>query len=179
MRFRALGLPPAAVIELVPHADERGFFARTACESEFAEQGIPTRFPQCNLSRNLKRGTLRGMHYEAPFGAKIMRCTRGAAYDIMVDLRAGSPTRFRWVGVELTAERGDAVYVPAGFAHGFLTLSDDTDLLYQMADSYRPDSARGFRFNDPKFAFEWPEAPRVVSERDAAYPDFDPATVGG
>lgn len=175
MRFRALGLDPACVLELEPHADERGFFARTACEREFAAHGLPTHFPQSNLSRNTRRGTLRGMHYEAPFGAKIMRCVAGAAHDILIDLRPASPTRWKWVGVTLTAEQGDAIYVPAGFAHGFLTLADHTDLLYQMADSYRPDSARGFRWNDSRFDFRWPEQPTVVSERDSSYPDFDPS----
>ena len=127
MRFVATELSPAVVIDLEPRADDRGFFARTFCERELAEHGLPARFPQCNLSRNRRARTLRGMHYNAlPHReAKIVRCSSGAIYDVIVDLRTGSPTRFQWCAVELTAERGNALYVPEGFAHGFVTLADD------------------------------------------------------
>jgi len=174
VRFAETRLPGAYVIELEPNVDERGFFARTFCEREFAEHGLPTRFPQCNLSRNRRRGTLRGMHFETPptSESKLVRCSTGAVYDVIVDLRPDSPARFRWLGIELTAESGRALFVPAGFAHGFLTLTDDTDVFYHMGDSYRPGSARGFRWNDPRFDITWPSAPGTISERDAHYPDF-------
>jgi dTDP-4-dehydrorhamnose 3,5-epimerase len=176
MRFTETKLAGAFVIELEPRLDERGFFARTFCEREFAEHGLPTRFPQCNLSRNRSRGTLRGMHYEAPPSAesKLVRCLTGAIFDVIVDLRPGSATRFAWTGVELSGETGRALFVPAGFAHGFLTLKDDSDVFYHMGDSYRPDAARGFRWDDPLFAIEWPAAPSSIAERDANYPDYEP-----
>lgn len=180
MRFAETALHGAYVIELEPNVDERGFFARTFCEREFAEHGLPTRFPQCNLSRNRRRGTLRGMHFEAPptQESKLVRCSTGAVYDVIVDLRPASATRLGWFGVELTAESGRALFIPAGFAHGFLTLADDTDVFYHMGDSYRPGSARGFRWNDPRFGIRWPAAPVTMSERDAAYPDYRDATDG-
>lgn len=180
MRFAETALSGAYVIELEPNVDARGFFARTFCEREFAEHGLPTRFPQCNLSRNRRLGTLRGMHFEAPPTAesKLVRCSTGAVYDVIVDLRPASATRFRWFGVELTAESGRALFIPAGFAHGFLTLADDTDVFYHMGDSYRPGSARGFRWNDPRFGITWPTAPLTMSDRDASYPDYRDATEG-
>jgi len=161
--------------------DERGFFARTFCERELEQHGLPTRFPQCNLSRNRRRGTLRGMHYEATPSAesKLVRCVTGAIFDVIVDLRPGSATRFAWIGVELSGETGRALFVPAGFAHGFLTLSDDSDVFYHMGDFYRPEAARGFRWNDPLFAIQWPAPPNSIAERDASYPDYEPAAVGG
>jgi dTDP-4-dehydrorhamnose 3,5-epimerase len=174
MRFTELSLAGAFVIDLEPHPDERGFFARCFAEEEFAQRGLTVRFPHCNLSRNLREGTLRGMHYAvAPSEeSKVVRCTTGAICDVIVDIRRGSPTFGRWERVELTAENGRAVYIPAGLAHGFLTLVDHTDVFYQMGDIFRPGTARGFRWNDETFAIEWPHAPRVISARDAGYPGF-------
>jgi dTDP-4-dehydrorhamnose 3,5-epimerase len=172
--FKETELSGAYLIELEQHADERGFFARVFCEREFAAHGLPTRFPQSNLSRNRRAGTLRGMHYNAlPFAeAKVVRPESGAIYDVIVDLRPGSPTRMKSLGVELRASAATALFVPAGFAHGFLTLADDTDVHYQMSEFYRADAARGFRFDDPAFEIRWPRSVAVIAERDASYPDF-------
>jgi dTDP-4-dehydrorhamnose 3,5-epimerase len=179
--FEQTTLKGAFVVEIEPRPDERGFFARTFCEREFAEHGLPARFPQCNLSRNTRGGTLRGMHYQAaPLReAKLVRCVSGAIWDVIVDLRPQSPTRFGSVGVELSADNARALFVPEGFAHGFLTLQDNSDVFYQMSEFYRPDGARGLRWNDPFFDLRWPSAPRVISERDASYPDFDPGHFDG
>jgi dTDP-4-dehydrorhamnose 3,5-epimerase len=181
MRFRETELAGAFVVELSPHADERGFFARTFCEEEFAARGLPARFPQSNLSRNGRAGTLRGMHYNsAPHReAKLVRCTSGAIWDAIVDLRAGSPTRLRWLGLELTAESGDALFVPEGFAHGFLTLQDSTDVSYWMGRSYVAGAARGFRWDDPRIGIRWPRPPALLSGRDAGWAAFDEATFDG
>ncbi len=176
MRFTELQLPGAYLIELEPSLDERGFFARTFAEEELAERGLPTRFPHGNLSRNKRKGTLRGMHYSVPPSqeSKIVRCTAGAIYDVIVDLREGSATRGRWLHAELTAENATALYIPSGFAHGFLTLIDDTDVHYQMGDVFRPDTARGVRWNDPALDIRWPQPPQLIAPRDAGYEDFRP-----
>jgi dTDP-4-dehydrorhamnose 3,5-epimerase len=181
MRFEATPLTGAWVIELEPNVDDRGFFARTFCAREFADRGLPTGFPQSNLSRNTHAFTLRGMHFNTSRQAesKIVRCTRGAIHDVIIDLRGPSETYGRSFAVELRAVDGRALFVPAGFAHGFLTLEDDTDVEYQMGDFYVPEAARGFRWNDPAFYVEWPSAPAVISPRDASYPDFDPAVLHG
>jgi dTDP-4-dehydrorhamnose 3,5-epimerase len=175
VRFTETSLPGAFLIALDRHDDERGSFARTFCEREFEAHGLPTRFPQCNLSHNRVRGTLRGMHYQAAphREAKLVRCTTGAIHDVIVDLREASPTRLRWAGFDLSAEDGTALYIPPGFAHGFLTLEDATDVFYQMGEFYVPDAARGFRWNDPAFSIEWPFPPVTMSDKDGAYPDFD------
>ncbi len=180
MRFTELELSGVFLIELSVNADERGFFARTFCERELAEHGLPVRFPQCNLSRNTRAKTLRGLHYEALPSSeyKLVRCAAGAIWDVVVDLRPGSPTRFKWVGVELSAEQGQALFVPPGFGHGFLTLADATDVFYHMGDFYRPGAGRGARYDDPLFGIRWPHPPSVISERDATYPDFDGASEG-
>jgi dTDP-4-dehydrorhamnose 3,5-epimerase len=180
MRFTESALAGAYLIDLEPHVDERGFFARSFCEREFSAHGLPDRFPQCNLSRNRKRGTLRGMHFEAPPSteSKLVRCVSGAIYDAIVDLRPGSRTHMQWCAVELSAENGRALFIPAGFAHGFLTLADDTDVFYHMGDFFRPGSARGARWNEPRFGIAWPKDPSVIAERDANYPDFDPGIFG-
>ena len=180
MLFNESELRGAYVIELEPHLDERGFFARTFCEHEFAARGLPVRFPQCNLSRNTKRGTLRGMHYEAPPSSesKLVRCVAGAIQDVIIDLRPNSATLLNWLSVQLSAHNGRALFVPGGFAHGFITLSNDTDVLYHMGDFFQPGGARGLRWNDPRFGITWPLEPSVISERDANYPDFDPSTLG-
>jgi dTDP-4-dehydrorhamnose 3,5-epimerase len=176
VQFQALPLAGSYVLELEPHADERGFFARTFDEAEFASHGLATRFPQSNLSRNKRAGTLRGMHYAvAPSEeSKVIRCTSGGIYDVIVDLRSDSPSYTHWVHVELTAENGLALYVPVGFAHGFLTTADDTDVHYQMGDVFKPETARGFRWNDPTFGIRWPAQPAVIAPRDATYADFRP-----
>lgn len=185
-RVRSVQIERAAldgsfVIDAEPHVDDRGAFVRTFCELEFAAAGLPTRFPQCNLSTNHRAGTLRGMHYNAaPHGeSKIVRCVRGSVYDVIVDIRAGSPSRLQWLGMELSASNQRSLFVPAGFAHGFITLADDTDVLYHMGALYRPDAARGFRWNDPAVTIEWPLTPLVMSSSDATYPDLDPAELVG
>jgi dTDP-4-dehydrorhamnose 3,5-epimerase len=157
--------------------DQRGFFARTWCQEEFAAQGLNHRLAQCNVSFNLRKGTLRGMHYqESPHGeAKLVRCTAGAIYDVIVDLRADSSTYKEWTAAVLTAEKRNMMYVPEGCAHGFLTLADDAEVFYQMSELYRPESARGVRWNDPAFQIAWPMAIDVISERDRSYADFEEA----
>jgi dTDP-4-dehydrorhamnose 3,5-epimerase len=174
--FKETDLRGAFLIDLEERGDDRGSFARVFCEREFEAHGLPTRFPQSNLSRNRKAGTLRGMHYNlAPFAeAKLVRAQSGAIHDVIVDLRPGSATYLRSVGVELSAATGRALFVPAGFAHGFITLADDTDVHYQMGEFYQADAARGFRWNDPAFSLSWPRPVTVIAERDANYPDFDP-----
>jgi dTDP-4-dehydrorhamnose 3,5-epimerase len=152
--------------------DERGFFARTWCQKEFETHGLESRLVQCSVSFSPQRGTLRGVHYQAaPHGeAKLVRCTRGAIYDVIVDLRPDSPTARAWVAVELTAENRLALYIPPGLAHGFLTLSDDCEVFYQMSEFFHEPSARGVRWNDPAFGIEWPAKPTLISQRDASYP---------
>lgn len=157
--------------------DDRGFFARAWCDEEFANHGLSPRLRQCNISYNNKRGTLRGLHYQmSPFEeAKLVRCTRGAIFDVIVDLREDSPTYLCWEGVELTDENRCMLYVPERFAHGFQTLADNTEVFYQMSEVYAPDYARGYRWNDPAFAIKWPEDVSVISPRDRAYDDFQPS----
>jgi dTDP-4-dehydrorhamnose 3,5-epimerase len=173
--FHETPLKGAYRIELEQFVDERGSFARTFCDQEFEAHGLPARFPQHSLSRNLKAGTLRGMHFNVrPLAeAKLVRATRGAIFDVIVDLRQGSPTRLQSFGAELSAERGTALFVPAGFAHGFITLADDTDVTYLMSELYRPEAGRGFRYDDPLFGLVWPRSPSLINQRDATYPDFD------
>jgi dTDP-4-dehydrorhamnose 3,5-epimerase len=173
--FRETPIPGAFVVEPERIEDERGFFARTWCEREFREHGLDPRLAQCSVSFNRRAGTLRGMHYQAaPHGeAKLVRCTMGAIYDVVVDLRPDSPAFRRWTAVELSARNRRMLYIPEGLAHGFQTLEPDTEVFYQISEFYHPGSARGVRWNDPAFGIEWPEAAeRVMSERDAAYPDF-------
>jgi len=174
--FTELDLPGAHVIDLEPHRDERGFFARTWCRREFWDHGLETRIAQCNLSYNRRRGTLRGMHYQAPphGEVKLVRCVRGAFVDVIVDLRPESATRGCHAAVELTAENRRALYVPRGFAHGFQTLEDDTEILYQMSEFHAPEHARGYRHDDPAFGIEWPVEPPIVNDRDLEWPPFDP-----
>lgn len=175
MKFTQTPLGGAFVVDLEPHADERGFFARTFCAREFAAQGLNDRVVQCSFSRNRRRGTLRGMHWQAtPHGeCKLIRCTRGAIYDVIIDLRRNSPTFRRWFAVELTAENGRALYVPPDCAHGFQTLEDNTEVFYQMSEYFVPESARGVRWNDPAFGIKWPEVgERIMNARDAGYADF-------
>jgi dTDP-4-dehydrorhamnose 3,5-epimerase len=176
VKFIETPLPGVWVIELEEIGDERGWFARTFDAEEFRARGLNPAVVQCNASFNARRGTLRGMHYQAePHGeSKLVRCVRGAIFDVAVDLRPDSASYRDWHGVELSAENRLAFYIPAGLAHGFQTLADDCELLYQMGHPYIPDAARGVRFDDPAFAISWPSphGERIVSERDASYPDF-------
>jgi dTDP-4-dehydrorhamnose 3,5-epimerase len=171
-------LPGAYVVELERLADERGWFARTFDAQEFAALGLDARVSQCNTSFNGRAGTLRGMHFQArPHGeAKLVRCTSGAIYDVIVDLRPDSPAFCRWFGIELRAGATSSLFVPDGMAHGFQTLEDASEVHYQMSYHYVPEAARGVRWDDPSFGIEWPPAPgeRMLSERDASYPDFRP-----
>jgi dTDP-4-dehydrorhamnose 3,5-epimerase len=162
------------IVELEPRRDERGFFARSFCESEFGARGLATRYPQCNVSYNRARFTLRGLHYAAApqREEKLVRCTRGSVYDVILDLRAGSSTCFQWCAVELTADNYRMLYIPAGVAHGFLTLVEDTEVFYQMGSAYVPEVARGVRWNDRRFGIEWPHYPASISARDSGWPDF-------
>jgi dTDP-4-dehydrorhamnose 3,5-epimerase len=181
MLFESTLLGGCWIIGIEPHHDERGFFARAFCEREFGERGLCTRYPQSNLSLNTRAHTLRGMHYQAAphREAKVVRCVSGAIHDVVVDLREGSPTRFRSVAVHLSADNRRALYVPPGCAHGFLTLEDETEVLYQMGEFHVPEAARGFRWDDPRFGIEWPAPPAVISERDRGYPGFDPEHFDG
>lgn len=171
MKFAPTPLAGAYVVELERLEDERGFFARSFCQDEFRRHGLKPAIAQCNVSWNRKRGTLRGLHFQAAphEEAKVVRCTRGAIWDVIVDLRAASPTRWRWHALELNADNRLALYVPEGFAHGFQTLSDDSEVLYQMSESYHPDLARGLRWDDPKLGIRWPIPDPVLSPRDRAY----------
>jgi len=172
--FTETKLAGAFVIELERHTDERGFFARTFCQQEFEAHGLKAEVAQCNVSFNKRKGTLRGMHYQAaPFAeAKLVRCTAGSIYDVIIDLRPASSTFKRHFGVELSAENRRMLYIPESFAHGFQTLEDDTEVFYQMAQPYSAEHARGVRWNDPAFGIEWPKGERIIIERDQNYPDF-------
>jgi dTDP-4-dehydrorhamnose 3,5-epimerase len=173
VRFLPTSLAGVFVIEQERHSDERGYFARTWCVEELAAHGLESRLAQCSVSFNHRRGTLRGMHYQAPPFAevKLVRCARGALFDVAVDLRPDSPQFRRWVGVELTPENGRALYVARGFAHGFLTLADATEVSYQISAPFRPECARGVRYDDPLFAIDWPRKVEVIAARDRDYPD--------
>lgn len=174
MRFVETPLRGAYLIEIEPVTDPRGFFARTWCAEEFAAHGLNAALSQCNISVSHQRATLRGMHYQsAPHEeAKLVRCTRGAIYDVIIDLRPQSATFRHWFSATLTAESHRMLYVPEGFAHGLLTLEDETEVFYQMSVPYAGASARGVRWNDPTFGIEWPEAPQTMSEKDRDWPDF-------
>jgi dTDP-4-dehydrorhamnose 3,5-epimerase len=176
MIFKGTELGGAFLIEPERLEDDRGFFARTFDRSIFKEHGLIADVVQCNVSFNRRRGTLRGMHYQTPPFAedKLVRCTRGAIHDVIVDLRPDSATYLRHIGLSLTADNQEMVYVPKGFAHGFLTLVDDTEVTYQMSAPYAPDHARGIRWNDPAAGIRWPAEVLVISERDRTLPDFEP-----
>ena len=174
MKFSPTALVGAYVIDIEPVADERGFFVRSWCREEFARRGLNPDLAQCSISFNKKRGTLRGMHYQAKphEETKVVRCTRGAIYDVIVDLRPESSTFRKWIAVELRADNRRMLYIPVGLAHGFQSLTDDTEVFYQISAPYHPESARGARWNDPAFGIEWPVAERVISDKDRQYPDF-------
>ena len=194
MIFKETKLKGAFIIEPEKIEDERGFFARTYCRREFESHGLKPYVVQCNISYNKRRGTLRGMHYQVgPYEeAKLVSCIRGALYDVIIDLRSDSPTYRQWIALELSGHNAahcspltavsahcspltvnyNMLYIPEGFAHGFLTLTDNTEVFYQMSEFYMPESARGVRWNDPAFGIMWPIDVAVISERDSKYPDF-------
>jgi dTDP-4-dehydrorhamnose 3,5-epimerase len=174
MIWRETELPGAFVVETEPIEDERGWFARIHDESELEERGLASRFVQSSIAFNKEWGTLRGLHYQAEphVEAKLVRCIRGAVHDVIVDLRPSSATFKRWAAVELSAAGGKMLYVPEGLAHGYLTLEDETETLYLISAAYAPEAARGVRWDDPAFGIEWPHDPRVMSEKDKAWPDF-------
>lgn len=174
MIFNETALPGAWIIELQRFEDDRGFFARSFCQEEFASRGLKTAVAQCNVSFNKKKGTLRGMHFQkAPKAeAKLVRCTRGAIHDIIIDLRPDSSTYCKWTAVELSAEKGTALYIPEGFAHGFQTLVENSEVFYQMYEYFAPECADGVRWDDPAFGIKWPLQHPILSAKDLAYDDF-------
>lgn len=173
MKFVPTPIVGVVRVEAEPHADDRGLFARLHCPEEFAAAGIAFAPAQTSVSRNPTAGTLRGMHYQAAPHAetKLVRVTRGRVFDVAVDLRTDSPTYRRWTGAELSAENLVGLFIPEGIAHGFLTLEPDSDVVYQIAPAYRPGHDAGVRWNDPAFGIDWPAQPKLISERDASYPD--------
>lgn len=177
MKFTETPLAGAFVVDLEPRADDRGFFARTFCRDEFRAHGLKDITAQCNLSTNHRAGTLRGMHYQLPPAteSKLVRCTRGAIYDQIVDLRPGSPTYLQAFGIELTADNRTALYVPDLFAHGYLALTDGAEVFYQVSEFYTPGYERGIRHDDPALGLAWPIPITEISDKDAHWPDFDPA----
>jgi dTDP-4-dehydrorhamnose 3,5-epimerase len=174
MIFNESPLAGAYLVELEPLADERGFFDRSYCAEEFAAHGLPE-LRQCSVSYNRRAGTLRGMHYQAAPREehKLVRCTAGAIFDVIVDVRPASPTYRRWFAAELTAANRRSLFIPPGFAHGFMSLSEDTEVYYMISVAHSPELSRGYRWNDPAFAIEWPMPPVVISPRDASYPLLD------
>ena len=172
MKFIETKLKGAWIIEPERLEDERGFFARSFCQNEFEAHGLNSRVVQCNISYNKREGTLRGMHYQvAPMAeAKLVRCTRGAIYDVIIDLRPESPTYCQWLAEELNAENSKMIYIPEGFAHGFQTLQNDTEVFYQMSEFYSPEHARGVQWDDPVFGIEWHLNTKIISEKDNNYP---------
>lgn len=176
MKFLPTGFDGLHVVDIEPRCDMRGFFARTWCEREFADAGLESRLVQCSMSHNLRRGTLRGMHYQTPpcEEVKLVRCTAGAIHDVVIDLRRDSVTYLRAFAVELSAANRRSLYIPAGFAHGFQTLADATEVSYQMSEFFAPEHARGIRWNDPRFAIDWPVDDPIVLDRDDSYPDYVP-----
>jgi dTDP-4-dehydrorhamnose 3,5-epimerase len=172
MIFTESPLPGAFLVDLEPLADERGFFARSFCADEFAAKGLGVEWRQCSVSFNARKGTLRGLHYQAaPHEEhKLVRCTAGAIFDVIVDIRPHSTGYRRWFGAELTALNRRSLYIPPGYAHGFVTLSDDAEVYYMISVAHAPAQARGFRWSDPAFGIQWPVTPSIISSRDAAYP---------
>ena len=176
MQFEPLELAGATLVRVERHADARGFFARTVCADEFRAHGLPAQFVQSSISCTARRGTVRGMHWQwPPFQeGKLVRCLRGAIHDVLIDLRPNEPSYLRHCAVALDEDNRDAVFIPPGVAHGFQTLRDGTEVLYQMTLAHAPALAAGLRWNDPAFAIRWPVTEGViVAERDGSYPDFD------
>jgi dTDP-4-dehydrorhamnose 3,5-epimerase len=174
MRFIRTPLEGAYVIEMEPKIDDRGIFARTFCREEFRAHGLKADVVQCNLSSNARRGTVRGLHYQlAPFAeVKMVRCTKGAIYDVIVDIRVSSPSYLQWFGVELTSRNQRVVYVPEGFAHGYETLADDSEVSYMVSQAYAPEYERGIRWNDPSLQIQWHVSRPIVSAKDQGYADY-------
>ena len=179
MKFTPTLLAGAFLVESEPMTDERGFFARSFCQNEFISHDLSTNIAQCNISYNKTRGILRGMHYQRTPNAeaKLVRCTRGSIYDVIIDLRGGSSTFQQWIGYELNSKNRIALYIPKGFAHGFQTLEDDTEVFYQMFDFFSPQAASGVRWDDPAFNIDWPLPVHTISEKDRNYPDFNGPTL--
>jgi len=179
--FAEAPLPGAYLVDLAPVSDERGFFARSYCPEEFAAHGLGAPLSQCSVSYNERRGTLRGMHYQiAPHEEhKLVRCTAGAIFDVIIDMRPASSHFRRWFGTELNAQNRRALFIPPGFAHGFVTLSDQTEVFYMIAAAHSAAHARGVRWNDPAFGIEWPLQPSVIAARDAQYPLVDTGVAEG
>ena len=175
MVFKENKLKGAYIVEGEPIKDDRGFFARTFCKEEFTRHQLDPCVAQCSISFNTKKGTLRGMHYQTkPYEeVRLVRCTRGRIFDVIIDLRPQSPTHKHWDAVELTADNRLMLYVPKGFAHGFQTLEDNTEVFYQMSEFYAPEFARGLRWNDPVFAIAWPLDNPILSARDRTFPNFE------
>lgn len=174
MIFTKTNLQCAYVIDIEKKEDDRGFFARTFCANEFADNNLESKFVQANTSFNYKKGTLRGMHYQkSPYEEdKLVRCTKGSIFDVIIDLRKDSPTYKKWFGIELSAENRKSLFVPKGFAHGYMTLEDNSEVTYLVTQFYTPDADSGIKFNDPAFSIEWPITPVLVSERDLNHPEF-------
>lgn len=174
VKFTETSLCGAYILDIEPIEDERGFFARSWCIDEFKQHGLNSQLAQCNISFNHKKGTLRGMHYQIKphEETKIVRCTHGALYDVIIDIRSQSPTYKKWFGIELTQENHRAIYIPEGFAHGFQTLEDNTEVLYMMSALYHAESARGISWDDPNIAIQWPLVITAISKRDLSYPAF-------
>ncbi len=172
MKFTETPLAGAYLVQPTPIEDPRGFFARAFCTKEFESHGLPTQFPQCNISFNLKKGTLRALHYADPpsLETKIVRCTQGAIFDVIVDVRRESPTFGKWYSVELNPENRSMLFIPMGFAHGFQTLHDNTEVFYQMGDFYNSKLSRGIRYNDPTININWPIEEKVISDQDLGHP---------
>jgi dTDP-4-dehydrorhamnose 3,5-epimerase len=181
VRFEPTSISGCLRIEVEAHEDNRGLFARTWCAREFEAAGLPVGLAQCSLSRNPRKGTLRGMHYQRPPSreGKLVRATRGAVHDIIVDLRPGADSFLTHVAVELSADNLTAVFIPPGCAHGFQTLEDDTDVFYQMTDFYAPDLGEGIRWNDPRLGIEWPLPDPIMNDRDRSYPDVNEGVLAG
>ena len=176
MRFLDTPIPGVFVIEAEPRADERGYFARTFCKQEFSDRSLCTEWVQISTSFNRRRGTLRGMHFQdAPFAEiKLVRCTRGAVYDVALDLRPHSPAYRQWFAADLTADNGRMMYIPKGVAHGFQSLADDSEVLYNIGEYYHPEASRGVRWDDPAFGIVWPVANPILSPKDQTWPDHGP-----
>ncbi len=174
MLFKKTALNDAYIVDIQEISDERGFFARAWCQREFKKHGLTSNIAQANISFNRYKGTLRGLHYQlAPYEeAKLVRCTRGSIFDVMVDLRPASTTYGKWVGAELNAENHRMLLVPEGFAHGFQTLQDDTEVFYQVSEFYTPNAERGTRYDDPTFGITWPLEVSIISDKDASWPRY-------
>lgn len=174
MLFEKTDLPGVYIISLELREDERGFFARSFCKKEMEQYGLQSDFVQCNISYNHQKGTLRGLHYQiAPHSeVKIVSCRRGAIFDVIVDIRKTSVTYGKWIGIELSEKNHQAVYIPEGFAHGFQTLCDDSEVFYHMGNYYYPGAAKGIRWNDPQLAIDWPSQDIIMSGQDKVLPGF-------